>query len=165
MLNFILCDNFFPEQDIENLREFLNGNIDDLFHQSTYGLETKSKYPVRNIDQIISKTISVPVTIIENQSSYFRKTDRCLIHYEMFNSPNEWCFFVAMEETTFNLHKHKCGADSALQKNNFDYKYTPDWDYYLNVLMKPNQGIFFRPWLFHSMEDGLTFNIKFTIDY
>jgi len=30
-----------------------------------------------------------------------------------------------------------------------------EWDIYTNILLEPNQGVIFRPWLFHSIENGL----------
>ena len=79
----------------------------------------------------------------------------CIIHFEAFDSLNEWCFVVALERTTFNLYHHVSGAKSALDGYKFNYRNLFEWDYDVNILLQPNQGIFFRPWLFHSLENGI----------
>jgi len=30
-----------------------------------------------------------------------------------------------------------------------------EWDVCVNIRLEANQGVIFRPWLFHSIEDGL----------
>ena len=36
-----------------------------------------------------------------------------------------------------------------------NYQDFRDWDYHTNILLEPNEGVIFRPWLFHSLEEGL----------
>jgi hypothetical protein len=63
----------------------------------------------------------------------------------------EWIFILALEPTTFNLYHHLSGAKTALDEYKFDYNNLFDWDIHTNILLEPNQGIIFRPWLFHSL--------------
>jgi hypothetical protein len=164
MLDFILCRDFFPKDDLNGIRKLFDPST-MTFEEKEYGMESALQIPFNFINYSMSKILNVPVTIIKSKSGFIRKPANRLIHYEEFKSLKEWCFFVAIEKTTFNLHKHQSGCISALQETNLNYRYTPEWDYYLNVLLEPNQGIFFRPWYFHSIEDGLTANYRFTIDY
>jgi len=30
-----------------------------------------------------------------------------------------------------------------------------EWDVCVNIRLEQNQGVIFRPWLFHSVEDGI----------
>jgi hypothetical protein len=79
-----------------------------------------------------------------------------MIHFESFDAINEWCFVMPIKETTINFLYHKeTKARTSLEHASLDYRYFPDWDYYANVLLKPGDGIFFRPWLFHSLERGM----------
>ena len=62
---------------------------------------------------------------------------------------------VALQPSTLNIFEHKSGATSALQEYKFNYRNLFEWDLQINYLLKPGQGVFFRPWLFHSFDTGL----------
>lgn len=163
-MNFALSEDFYPREQIIELKHFLNTN-DELFIQSRYGKEFKDLNLIPNkMNDIVSTMLGRRATLIDSQSGIFRKPEHCHIHFEEFSTIKEWCMVVALEETTFNLMKHKSGCYSALQETNLDYNYFPEWDYYANILVRENQCIIYRPWLFHSIERGLVQYFKVIVD-
>jgi hypothetical protein len=157
MFNFILCENFFNHGDFHNFSELVKSYEIEDWHEKEYGQELENFRLIPDIMEPAFRNIlgNDNVHIIRNQSGFFRKPHNCLIHHESFASLNEWSFSICYEETTFNLLKHNSGVTSALQETNLNYKNFLNWDYYLNVLLKPGQGILYRPWLFHSLERGI----------
>ena len=153
ILKLIHADNFFIKEEVEKLKNV----VDSLtFVDKEYGLEIDHfNLLTPGIDKTFSDVLNQKLTIDEEKSGIFRKPMNCIIHFEAFDSLNEWCFVVALERTTFNLYHHVSGAKSALDGYKFNYRNLFEWDYDVNILLQPNQGIFFRPWLFHSLENGI----------
>jgi hypothetical protein len=131
------------------------------FIDKEYGLEVDQfNLTFPGLDPIFSKLVGEEVTVDDERSGIFRKPTNCLIHFESFDTLNEWCFIIALERTTFNLYNHLesfgvVNARSALDGYRWNYRNMFEWDYYTNILLEPNQGVIFRPWLFHSIENGL----------
>lgn len=122
--------------------------------QTEYGQELHGLQLLQpGLDEIFSSILGQEVQIDESSSGVIRTPMR-KIHFESFDSLNDWCFAVALEPSTFNTYFHLSGADSALQAFQFNYNNLFEWDYNTNILLKPGQGIFFRPWLFHSFDQG-----------
>jgi hypothetical protein len=94
------------------------------------------------------------VTVIDERSGVFRKPKQ-FVHFEGFDSFNEWIFVVALQQSTFNIFEHQSGATSAIDGYKFNYMNLFEWDLTVNYVLKPGQGILFRPWLFHSFDNGL----------
>ncbi len=140
-------------------------------HQSTatlervptdYGFEIPSFQLLEpGIEEIFSTILGDNIMLDKDTSGSIR-TQFNTIHFESFESLDDWCFAVALEPTTFNTYFHLSGAQSALQGYQFSYRNLLEWDYNTNILLEPGQGIFFRPWLFHSFSNGsiLYFKIK-----
>ena len=105
-------------------------------------------------DDIFSKVLNKRVSVQQENSGVFRFPS-LFIHFDDFKTPDDWLFVVALQDTTFNLFEHKSGAVSALEGYEFQYRNLFEWDLTVNYLLKPGQGIFFRPWLFHSFDGGL----------
>ena len=153
MIKLIQADDFFPHDDVEKLRN-LGNSLPKV--EKEYGLEVENfNFIVPNLEPVFSNILGQPITIDKDRSGVFRKPMNCIIHFEGFDDPSEWCFMIALEPTTFNLYHHLSGAKTALEGYKFNYRNLFEWDYNTNILLKPNQGVFFRPWLFHSVEDGL----------
>jgi hypothetical protein len=154
----IHADNFFVPEEAKKLL-IISKSL--TFVEKEYGLEVDNfNLTFPNLDPIFSKLVGEDVTVDENRSGVFRKPTNCQIHFESFDKLNEWCFIIALEKTTFNLYNHLesfgvVNARSALDGYKWNYKNMFEWDYYTNILLEPNQGVIFRPWLFHSIEDGL----------
>jgi hypothetical protein len=153
MLKLLHADNFFPQDDVKKLYNIANALP---FIEKEYGREIDQFNMVfPGLNPVFSRLLGESVVVDEERSGVFRRPMNCLIHFEGFDSPREWCFLVALESTTFNLYHHKSGAQSALDGYKWNYRNLFEWDYDVNILLRPNQGVFFRPWLFHSIEDGL----------
>ena len=153
MIKLIQADDFFPSEDVAKLLA-LGNSLPKV--EKEYGLEVENfNFVIPNLEPVFSKILGEEIEIDEDRSGVFRKPMNCTIHFEGFDTTNEWCFLVALEPTTFNLYHHLSGAKTALDGYKFNYRNLFEWDYNTNILLKANQGVFFRPWLFHSIEDGL----------
>ena len=156
MIKLLQADNFFKQEDVNFLFNVTN-NLQ--FVEKEHGFEIENfNMVIPDLDPIFSKLLADDVTVDEENSGIFRKPNLG-IHFESFSSMSDWVFIVALQQTTFNLYHHLSGAKTALDEYRFDYRlnYTAvlDWDYHTNILLEPNQGVIFRPWLFHSLESGL----------
>lgn len=153
MVKVIHADNFLPAEDVDKLFAIATSLK---FEQGEYGQEVKNFNLVQpGMEPVFSRVLGETVCVDEETSGVFRRTMNC-IHFEGFDSLNEWCFIVALENhVSFNIYKHKSGADSALVNHRFNYRNLFEWDYYCNFELNKNQGVFFRPWLFHSINNGV----------
>jgi hypothetical protein len=164
MVKLIHADGFFPKEDVGNLRNAVN---ELNFVKKPYGLEIDNFniiYP--DIEIIFKNVLGERVIVDPYRSGVIRKPYNNAIHFEHYNSPDEWCFLVALEKTTINLWHHidpdgKMGeleqatTTDALVGVDYDYKNLFEWKIHTNILLEPNQALFMRPWLFHSLESGL----------
>jgi hypothetical protein len=154
----IHADNFFIPEEAEKLL-VVGQHLP--YVEKEYGMEVDQfNLTFPGLDPIFSKLVGEEVMVDEERSGIFRKPTNCVIHFESFDTLNEWCFIISLQKTTFNLYNHleKFGvvnARSALDGYQWNYRNLFEWDYYTNILLEPNQGVIFRPWLFHSIEDGL----------
>jgi len=160
VVKLIHADNFFPADDAHKLY-MITKNLQ--FVEKQYGLEVDNFNLVTpNIDPVFSEVIGEEIVVDHDRSGIFRRPMNCIIHFEEFDDLSEWCFIVALEPTTFNLYNHlengplsKVNARSALDGYKFNYRNMMEWDVCVNIRLEANQGVIFRPWLFHSIEDGL----------
>ena len=152
MKKLLLVEKFFIKEElikIKNLIENTNFKISDL------GEESDINYTIINPDKVFSEYLDGHYRIIQERSGIFRKPIHT-IHFETFETSDDWCFFVALKPTTFNLFYHNTGAESVLDEHKLNYADFTEWNYTTNILLEENQGLFFRPWLFHSIQGGLT---------
>ncbi len=160
VVKLIHADDFFSEDDanrLYNITKHLR------FVEKPYGLEIDNFNLVfPELDPVFSKIIGEELTVDHKRSGIFRRPMNCIIHFEEFDSLEEWCFIIALEPTTFNLYNHledgpisKVNAHSALDGYKFNYRNLFEWDVCVNIRLEQNQGVIFRPWLFHSIEDGI----------
>lgn len=153
MIKLLQVDNFFKQSDVYKLFNVVN-NLP--FVEKEYGFEIDNfNLIVPDLEPIFSNLLGEPITIEEDHSGVFRRP-KLGIHFESFSSSSDWIFAIALEPTTFNLLFHeKTGARSALEEHRFNYKNFLDWNYYTNILLEPNCGLIFKPWLFHSFQEGI----------
>jgi hypothetical protein len=164
MVKLIHADDFFPNDDVTNLR---NAVVNSNFIEKPYGREIDNFniiYP--DIETIFHRVLGERVIVDPYRSGVIRKPYNNAIHFEHYNSPDEWCFLIALERTTINLWHHidptnkmgdleKATTTDALMGVDYNYKNLFEWKIHTNILLEPNQAIFMRPWLFHSLESGL----------
>lgn len=163
MVKLIHADGFFPNNDANNL---LLAIKDMTFVHREYGLEIPNFNLIfPDIETIFYRVLGERVTVDPNKSGVIRKPHNNIIHYEHFDSPEEWCFIVALEKTTLNIWHHISEQDkgdispsdftNAMQNVNFNYFNLFEWKIQTNIILEQNQGVFIRPWMFHSLDDGV----------
>lgn len=107
-----------------------------------------------NPNELFSSVLRMNVEVNEERSGVFRHP-KMFVHFEDFADSSEWIFAVALQDSTFNLFEHKTGSRSALEGFKYNYRNLFEWDLTVSYLLRPGQGILFRPWLFHSFDTGL----------
>lgn len=154
-LKLITIDHFYTEQEGFNISRVILPLMQ--FEKNDFGEDLPNFNMVPNdADEIFSKVLNSKVVVEKEKSGLFRKPDfSAFIHFEEFESVNDWLFVVALEPTTFNVFEHKSGAKNATEGYEFAYRNLFDWNLKTNIILEPGQGVFFRPWLFHSFSSGL----------
>ena len=152
MKKLILVENFYSKEDLIGITHTAKNLIE--FEPTQFGEESYFGVPIANSSKSFSKFLEGDYRVQENQSGIFRKP-MMNIHFESATSSDDWLFFTVLERTTFNLFQHNSGAENALQNTNLNFSNFTEWNYTANILLEPNQGLFFRPWLFHSIQGGL----------
>lgn len=160
MVKLIHADNFYAPDDVIKYAQVVKGLK---FNLRPYGEELINFNMIgKGLEPILSKVLGEKIYIDRNRSGIFRKPGQ-FIHFEDYESLDEWCFVVALEKTTFNMWYHlksglgemgEINARSALEGVKFNYQNVLEWNLHTHVSLEPNQGIFFRPWVFHSWEQS-----------
>lgn len=161
-VKLIHADGFFPKGEAEALCSVVQGVN---YIQGEYGLEMPDfNLILPDIHLVFSKILGEEVIIDRKRSGITRKPYNGMIHFESFDSPNEWCFILALERNVLNIYKHvedirtgefdKVDSRNVLEGYQFNYRNLFEWDVTHNVVMDANQGVFIRPWVFHSLQDG-----------
>lgn len=161
-IKLIHADGFFPKGEAEGLCAV----VQELqYEKKEYGLELPNfNLILPDIHLVFSKILGEEVIIDRERSGIVRKPYNNMIHFESFESPNEWCFILALEKTTLNIYKHvkdirfndydQTDSKNVLDGYQFNYNNWFEWDVVSNILLECNQGVFIRPWVFHSLQDG-----------
>ena len=163
MVKMIHADGFFPNNDAENLRNMVTGMQ---FVQKEYGYELPNFNLIfPDVELIFNTVLGERVIVDPSRSGVVRKPHHNAIHFESFESANEWCFIVALEPTVINLWHHiddssmgelsKADSKNVFGGAQFNYNNLFEWKIQANILLDQNEGIFIRPWVFHSLQDGL----------
>ena len=158
ILKIMSIDGFYTSEMAINISRLLASST---FDEYEFGKQIRDFNMVsEDIDEMFSTVLNFNV-IVDKESGFFRYPQH-FIHFESFDSLQDWLFVVALEPSTFNVFEHKSGAKTALQDYRFNYRNLFEWDLKINYLLDPGQGVFFRPWLFHSFDNGLiqVFKVK-----
>lgn len=151
LIKTLTIDGFYTDEEAKRVGTVVS-NLH--FEASEFGREVPNFNMVPpEADQMFSSVLHFPVTV-DPQSGIFRYPQN-FIHFESFESLDDWLFVCALEPSTFNLFEHKSGARTALDGHAFKYRNLFEWNLKVNYLLDPGQGIFFRPWLFHSFDQGI----------
>lgn len=152
LVKTIIVDGYYSEQQASQLAN----TVQDLqFTANEFGEEIKNFNLLDpNFNATASEVFNTKLEAIEDISGVFRKPE-LFIHFEGFDSTNEWVFAVALRPAQFNTYKHESGAENALQEYRLNYRDMMQWELSSGVFLQPGQGVLFRPWLFHSFDLGL----------
>lgn len=151
ILKTITIDDFYPKDTAINIA---NGLYWVQYDDYEFGKQITNFNMMSNeLDEMFSQVLKIKVEV-DKQSGFFR-IPKHFIHFESFDSINEWLFVVALQSSTFNIFEHKSGAVTALDNYQFNYRNLFEWNLKVNYILDPGQGVFFRPWLFHSFDQGL----------
>jgi acylphosphatase len=160
MVKLIHADGFYNEEDAKRFKYVVGGLK---YTEKDYGYEIENFNMIqRGLEPIFSRVLGEKVIIDQKRSGLFRRPKQ-FVHFEDFETLNEWCFVIALEKTTFNMFHHlKDGigengdvdAKSALDGWQYNYRNLMEWNIETNVMLEENQGVFFRPWMFHSLDEG-----------
>ena len=58
----------------------------------------------------------------------------------------------------------KIDGRTALEEYRYNYQNIFEWNIHTNVILQPNDGVFIRPWMFHSLNDGLVQYFRLVAD-
>ena len=153
LIKTITVDGFFtPEQAMHLCSVAKNLKYQEF--EFGYQVDQFNMVP-DNADQLFSEVLGSSVVVDHDQSGVFR-VPKHFIHFEGFDDPREWIFVCALELSFVTIYHHlESGAQSALEQHQLDYRNMLSWDYQSQHQLIPGQGLFLRPWLFHSMDSGL----------
>ena len=157
MFKTITIDGFYTEESAKNICATL---YDLPSENSEFGLEIPNFNLISpDAYMMFSTVLNKQVTVDENSGTF--RIPSHFIHFESFTE-KDWVFVVALQQSTFNVFEHKSGVVDARQYHMFNYRNLFEWDLMVNYILKPGQGVFFRPWLFHSFDTGLiqTFRLR-----
>jgi hypothetical protein len=163
MVKLIHADDFYPNDDAEKLRTVASSMP---FVEKPHGYEIENFNMIfPDVELIFNKVLGERVIVDPIRSGVIRRPFNNAIHFESFESSDEWCFFVALEPTTVNLWYHiedssmgefsKADSKSVFDGVQFNYHNLFEWKIHTNIILEQNQGIFIRPWIFHSLESGM----------
>jgi hypothetical protein len=111
------------------------------------------------------------VEVDRPNSGTLRKTLHEIIHFEDFEDLNDWRFVVALDKNEFKTYNHQDGYKSFLdyirdeneEKPLLEYLNKEHWEVETTIKMSPNDVLFYRPWIFHSFQDGILHYYKLKV--
>jgi hypothetical protein len=164
MVQLIHANGFFPNNDAENLKNLSDGLQ---FVESSHGMEVQNFNLIfPDSELIFHKVLGERVIVDTKKSGVLRKPNNNLIHFEEFETTDEWCFIVALEKTTVNFWYHidptqslgelgEPNAKTVFDGYKFNYRNLFEWKIHTNIILETNQCLFYRPWVFTSLESGV----------
>jgi len=157
VMNYIHSRDFFPKGDAENYKLAVQ---DLTYVPKKYGFEIPDFHMIfPEIDVLWGKMLGDFLDVVEPESGVFRKPYADVIHFEDYASLNEWCFVVALDNTEFKTYRHVSGIKNMLEMPHdhahINFFNTSDWERETSIFMKPNDALFYRPWVFHSFDGAL----------
>lgn len=163
VIKVVHADGFFPKGEAEALCAVVQ---EVTYVKKDYGMEMPDfNLVLPDIHLVFSKILGEEVVVDHKRSGIVRKPFNNMIHFESFESPDEWCFILALERNILNIYKHvsdirytdeydKTDSRNVFDGYQFDYNNLFEWDVTHNMILECNQGVFIRPWVFHSLGEG-----------
>lgn len=152
LVKIITIDGFLNKEEANRLWNIV---WDLQYSKIEFGEQIKNFNMVPDdANNMFSSILNTTIEVNKLRSGVFRKPEN-FIHFEEFDNTNEWIFAVALQPSTFNVFEHQSGNPNALNGYKYNYRNLFEWDLKINYLLDPGQGVLFRPWLFHSFDQGL----------
>jgi hypothetical protein len=166
-INYIHARDYFPKGEIEQFRPWIEGVkwVDKKFGQEMEHFNLI----FQDIDLVLGKMTGDFLEVDRPNSGTLRKTLHEVIHFEDFEDTNDWRFVVAVEDNEFKTYIHRNGYKSMLDyikqdsTESLDYLNVNEWELESTIKMKPNDVLFYRPWVFHSFQDGILHYYKLKV--
>ena len=153
---FIYIENFYNTQQLYEVVKNLQ------YKENIYGEEVIDFNLIpQDLHKIFSNILKEEI-IITKDSGILRKSFEN-IHFESFNQNTLWVSVIALENTTFKLHKHKEKGFSnvtQLQENLQEFVkencYDKEkWNDSATINLNSGDIVLFKPWLWHSLSKTL----------
>ena len=151
LIKTITVDGFYTQQQAKELTSIV---YDLQYTANDFGRQIDNFNLIPQDANVLFKNALNMNVQVDEESGVFR-IPKSFVHFEEFSSPNDWMFAVALQQSTFDIFEHQSGAASAIDGYKFNYRNLFEWDLMVNYVLKPGQGVLFRPWLFHSFDNGL----------
>ena len=155
MITFIHCKNLY--NDVEQLSKLINSLE---FSDTLHGKEVEEFFYIpEGLSEMFSKILNESIEIQPNTGT-FRKPNS-IVHFDNFYQHSLWSCIVALEDTKIKLHKHESGSQSFfdIETENKDQFFIDNcmslekWEEESVVVMRKNDFVFVRPWLWKSFEE------------
>lgn len=169
VINYIHARDYFPHDEVHKISPLVK---DVSWSDKKFGKEMDHFNLIfPDIDIVLGKMVGDLVEIDRPHSGTLRKTLHEVIHFEDFEDTNDWRFVVAVEDNEFKTYIHVSGYKSVLdyikdeseEKPIMDYLNPEEWEIETTIKMKPNDVLFYRPWIFHSFQDGILHYYKLKV--
>jgi hypothetical protein len=169
VINYIHARDYFPHDEVHRISPLVQ---DVSWSDKKFGKEMDHFNLIfPDIDIILGKMVGDLVEIDRKESGTLRKPLHEIIHFEDFNDLNDWRFVVALDDNEFRTYNHKNGyksfvdyiKDESEEKPILDYINIDEWDLEAVIKMKTNDVLFYRPWVFHSFQDGILHYYKMKV--
>lgn len=169
VINYIHARDYFPKHEADAIVPLVQ---DVHWIDKKFGKEMEHFNLIFNdIDLVIGKMVGDIVEIDRQNSGTLRKTLHEVIHFEDFEDTNDWRFVVSLEDNEFKTFVHKSGYKSMLDYLKDDSEEKPEllwldpeqWEVETTIKMKSNDVLFYRPWIFHSFQDGILHYYKLKV--
>lgn len=168
-INYIHARDYFPPGEIEQFRPWIE-HVNWI--PMKFGHEIENIHLIfPNIDVIMGKMVGDFLEVDRSASGTFRRTLPGIIHFEDFDSLDDWRFVVACDANMFKTYSHVHGykhhleyvADESEGKPELAYLDDTQWKEEAMIKMQPNDVLFYRPWLYHSFQDGILHYYKLKV--
>jgi hypothetical protein len=169
VINYIHARDYFPKEEVDRIAPLIQ---DVQWEEKKFGQQMVNFNLIfPDIDLVMGKMVGDLVEIDRPNSGTFRKMMREVIYFEDFDDLNDWRFVVALEDNEFRTYIHSKGYKSVLEyakdeneeKSQLNFLNKEEWEVEATIKMKPNDVLFYRPWIFHSFEEGILHYYKLKV--
>lgn len=169
VINYIHARDYFPKEEVDQIAPLIQ---DVHWEDKPFGSQMVNFNMIfKDIDLVLGKMVGDLIEIDRPNSGTFRRMLHEVIRFEDFGDLNDWRFVVALEDNEFKTYVHKEGYKSLLdyikdeneEKPILNYLDKEEWEVEATIKMKSNDVLFYRPWIFHSFQEGILHYYKLKV--